>query len=57
MILQISNLNMEIKWSKEVVQRHFSFQSCIDLEKLFYMFPDCEIAQKFQLGKTKCAFS
>ena len=57
MILQISNLNMEIKWSKEVVQRHFSFQLCIDLEKLFYMFPDCEIAQKFQLGKTKCAFS
>ena len=28
----------------------------LDLNKLFYMFPGSEIAQKFRLGKTKCAY-
>ena len=55
MILTISILNPMIKWSMKVVQSHFSFRSCIDLNKLFYnMFFDSEIAQKLQLGKTKC---
>ena len=52
MILPII-LNAEIKWSMKVVQSQFSLRSCIDLNKLLYMFPDSEIAQKFQLGKTK----
>ena len=57
MILPISIPNAEIKYSMKVVQSHFSFQSCIDLSKLFYdMFPDSEIAQKFQQGKSKCAY-
>ena len=57
MILPISILNAEIKWSMKVVQSHFSFPSCIDLNKLFYdMFPDSKIAPKFQLGNTKCAY-
>ena len=56
-ILPITVLNAEIKWSMKVIQSHFSFQSCIDLNKLFYdMFPDSEIAQQFQLGKTKYAY-
>ena len=34
-----------------------SFRSCIDLNKLFIcMFPDNEVASKFTLGKTKCAY-
>ena len=38
----------------KVVQSHFYFRSCIDLNKLFYdMFSVGEIAQKFQLGKKK----
>ena len=56
MNLPISILNPEIKWSMKVAQSHFSFRSCIDLNKLFYMFPDSEIAQKFQLGKMKCTY-
>ena len=40
----------------KVVHSHFSFQSYIDLNKFFYMFPDSKVAQKFQLGKTKCAY-
>ena len=41
--------------NEKVVQSHFSFRSCIDLNKLFYnIFFDSEIAQKLQLGKTKC---
>ena len=57
MILPISIFNAEIKWSVKVVQSHFSFRACIDLKKLFYdMFPDGEKAQKFQLGKTNCAY-
>ena len=57
MILPISIPNAEIKYSMKVVQSHFSFQSCIDLSKLFYdMFPDSKIAQKFQQGKSKCAY-
>ena len=28
----------------------------LDLNKLFYIFPGSEIAQKFRLGKTKCAY-
>ena len=46
MILPIGILNAEIKWSIKVVQSHFYFRSCIDLNKLFYgMFHDSEIAQ------------
>ena len=39
-ILLIIILNAEIKWSMKVVQSHFSFRSCINLNKLFYMFPE-----------------
>ena len=56
MVLPFSILNAEINWSMKVVQSHFSFQTYIDLNKLFYMFPDSKVAQKFQLGKTKCAY-
>ena len=57
MILPIIILNVVIKLSTIVVQSHSCFRSCIDLNKQFYdIFPGSKIAQKFQLGKAKCAY-
>ena len=36
---------------------HLSFRSCIFLSKLFIViYPDSEVASKFTLSKTKCAY-
>ena len=57
MIIDESILITEILWSFEVVKSHLPFRSCIDLSKLFLcVFPDSEIARKFTISKTKCAY-
>ena len=41
----------------KVIKFHFSLRSCEGLGKLFStFFPDSELAPKFSLGKTKCAY-
>ena len=57
LIINKNMLNAEIQWTLEIVMSHLSFRSYIDLNKLFIsMFPNSEVASKFALGKTKCAY-
>lgn len=57
MMLNDNTLNAEILWTLKVVLSHFSFRSCIEVNKLFQvMFPDSDIASQFALGKTKCCY-
>ena len=52
-----NSTNTEILWTLKVIMNHFSFRSCMDLDKLFKaMFPDSEIAKQFKLSKTKCSY-
>ena len=47
----------EIKWALKIVTSHFSFRSCLDINKLFRsMFSDSHIAKSFKLSKTKCVY-
>lgn len=47
----------EVLWALKSVVSHHSFNSCKDLNDLFKsMFPDSQIASKFQLGPTKLAY-
>ena len=49
--------NAEILWTLKVIVNHFSFRSCMDLDKLFKaMFPDKEIPELFKLSRTKCSY-
>ena len=46
----------EICWAVKFLTSHHSFRSCLNLNQLFcVMFPDSDIAESFQLSKTKCA--
>ena len=57
LLINDNTLNAEILWTLKVVMSHFSFRSCIELNKLFQcMFTDSEIASNFTLGKTKCSY-
>ena len=56
-VLNDSTLSAEIFWCLKVIKCHFSLRSCEGLDKLFRkLFPDSELASKFALGKTKCAY-
>lgn len=47
----------EIKWALKSVMSHFSLRSCLEMNSLFKgMFPDSEIANKFQMSKTKMGY-
>ena len=47
----------EITWTLKSVMSHFSYSSAADMNAVFQaMFPDSEIARKFQLGSTKMAY-
>ena len=47
----------EIKWALKIVNSHFSFRSCSDINELFRsMFSDSRIAKSFKLSKTKFAY-
>ena len=57
-MLNDNTLNTEILRTLKVVLSHFSFRSCIEVNKLFQvMFPDRDIASQFALGKTKCCYT
>ena len=49
--------NAEIRWAIKVVISHFSYRSCLDINKLFQnVFPDSSVANDFsKFFKTKCA--
>ena len=50
-------LSSEILWAIQACMSHFSYRSCSELGDLFHrMFPDSQIAKKFSLGRTKCAY-
>ena len=49
--------NAEIYWTFNVVANNYSLNSCDDSRSLFtMMFPDSDIAQKYQMGKAKLAY-
>ena len=50
-------LHAEILWTLKVVQSHYSFHSCSDVQQLFaQMIPDSEITKQFSCGEKKCAY-
>jgi len=50
----LSVVYAEIKWALKSVMSHFSMRSFLDINSLFKaMFPDSEIANKFQMSKTE----
>ena len=47
----------EILWCMKVILSHFSLRSCLGIGDLFRtMFPDSDVAQTFELSKTKCGY-
>ena len=45
-------LHAEILWTLKVVQSHYSFHSCSDVQQLFaQMIPDSEITKQFSCGE------
>ena len=57
-VLNDCTLNAEILWYLKVIKCHFSLRSCEGLGKLFRtLFRGSELASKFSLGKTKCAYT
>ena len=53
----LSVVSAEIRWALKSVLSHFSMRSCLDVNSLFKaMFPDSEIARKFQMSKTKIGY-
>jgi hypothetical protein len=56
-VLQNAVTNAEILWALKVVLSKASLRSCEELKCLFQaMFSDSKIAERFQLGKTKCGY-
>ena len=50
-------LNAEILWTLNVIEKHYSFRSCSNAADIFkQMFPDSEIAGRFSCGERKCAY-
>ena len=50
-------LNAEVLWAVKTVMSHFSANSSSNTGDLFRkMFPDNQIAQMFNCGKTKCTY-
>lgn len=50
-------MDAEILWTLKVITSHYSCSSTADASNLFRkMFPDSEIAKKFSVGETKCAY-
>lgn len=47
----------EVMWTLKTVMSNYSYNSAAGLNEIFkFMFPDSEIAKKFQLGSTKMAY-
>lgn len=50
-------LKSELLWCLNVMDKHYSYRSCEDVNKLFQrMFPDSELAKSFTCGERKCAY-
>ena len=50
-------LNAEVLWALKCLTSHYSQRSSEKTDRLFKnMFPDSQIAQSFQCGRTKCAY-
>ena len=50
-------LTAEVLWAIKTVMSHYSMNSSANTSELFKtMFPDSQIAQKFNCGKTKCSY-
>ena len=57
MVNKADVLNAEVLWALKILTSHYSQRSCEDTDKLFKnMFPDSQIAQNFQCGRTKCSY-
>ena len=57
MVARENVIRAEIRWALKTVEYHFSMRSCDGISGLFQvMFPDSEIAKKFQLSRTKCGY-
>ena len=55
--LPVNLAKAEILWSMKVILNHFSLRSCLGIGDLFRtMFPDSDVAQTFELSKTKCGY-
>ena len=50
-------LNAEILWTLNVIEKHYSFRSCSNSADIIkQMFPDSDIAGRFSCGERKCAY-
>ena len=57
MVTRENVIHSEIRWALKTVDSKFSMRSCDDVSELFRtMFPDSDIAKKFQLSRTKCSY-
>ena len=57
MVNKADVLNAEVLWALKILTSHYSQRSCEDTDKLFKnMFPDSQMAQNFQCGRTKCSY-
>lgn len=55
--IPLSVISAEIRWALNSVMSHFSMRSCLNMNTLLKaMFPDSEIAKRFQMSKTKIGY-
>ena len=57
LVIPLSIIHAEIRWTMKLVLSNLSFRSCLGLKELFQsMFYDSDIAKGFKLSKTKCSY-
>ena len=57
LVIPLSIIHAEIRWTMKLVLSNLSFRSCLGLNDLFQsMFYDSDIAKGFKLSKMKCSY-
>ena len=57
LLIKDNTVKAEIRWALESLMSNYSYNSCSSKSELCSaMFSDSDIAEKFSMGKTKCAY-